>query len=281
MRQGLQGLFLIGGGLGALTLAVLAVTAGAAQAQTRSPGQVFRDCANVCPEMVVVPSGSFMMGSPAGVGAAVERPQRTVTFARPFAVGRFEVTFAEWDACVAEGGCPRADSPTEGPGHDEGWGRGRRPAINVSWPDANRYVLWLSSKTGQRYRLLSEAEWEYSARAGTRSAYGWGRDTITEDEANFNSQFGRTVPVGAYSANRFGLHDMHGNVWEWVRDCWDETYENAPADGPGWSRGDCSLQVFRGGSWGDPSEDLRSARRDAYMPRRRDYDLGFRVARTL
>jgi formylglycine-generating enzyme required for sulfatase activity len=281
MRRGLQGFFLIGASLGTLTLAVLAVTAGAAQAQTRSPGQVFRDCANVCPEMVVVPSGSFMMGSPAGVGAAVERPQRTVTFTRPFAVGRFEVTFAEWDACVAEGGCPRAYSPTEGPGHDEGWGRGRRPAINVSWPDANRYVLWLSSKTGQRYRLLSEAEWEYSARAGTRSAYGWGRDTITNDEALFESLIRRTIPVGAYSANGFGLEDMHGNVWEWVHDCWNETYSGAPIDGSAWTQGNCSLRVLRGGSWRNSSGLLRSALRLRVMPGLRDDGSGFRVARTL
>ena len=239
MRQGIQAFFLIGAGLGAVTLAVLAVTAGAAQAQTRTPGQVFRDCADVCPEMVVVPSGSFMMGSAAGVGLDDQRPQRTVTFARPFAVGRFEVTFAEWDACVAENGCPRAWSPTLGPGTDEGWGRGRRPAINVSWNDANRYVMWLSSKTGQRYRLLSEAECEYAARGGTRSAYGWGRNTITSDEANFDSvelrftvnAIGRTVSVGTYAANRFGLHDMHGNVSEWVQDCYNPTYSGAPVDG--------------------------------------------------
>jgi formylglycine-generating enzyme required for sulfatase activity len=252
-----------------------------ARAQAYANGQVFRDCAAVCPEMVVVPSGSFLMGSPAGVGDDDERPQRTVTFARPFAVGRFEVTFAEWDACVAEDGCPRADTPTEGPGHDEGWGRGRRPAINVSWQDASLYVLWLSSKTGQRYRLLSEAEWEYAARAGTRSAYGWGRNTITEDEANFNNQFGRTVPVGGYPANGFGLHDMHGNVWEWVRDCGNDTYSGAPVDGTAWTQGNCSRRVLRGGSWLDSSVYLRSAFRVRDVPGNRYNSLGFRVARTL
>jgi formylglycine-generating enzyme required for sulfatase activity len=281
MQEALQGFFLIGAGLGALTLTVLPVTAGAAQAQTRTPGQVFRDCADVCPEMVVVPSGSFMMGSPAGVGEDNERPQRTVTFARPFAVGRFEVTFAEWDACVAEDGCPRVDSPTEGPGHDEGWGRGRRPAINVSWQDANLYVFWLSSKTGQRYRLLSEAEWEYSARAGTRSAYGWERNTITEEEANFNLQALSTVPVGGYPANGFGLHDMHGNVWEWVRDCWNDTYSGAPVDGSAWTQGNCSVRVTRGGSWVASAWFLRSANRLRFETGNRYISGGFRVARTL
>lgn len=204
-----------------------------------------------------------------------------MTFARPFAVGRFEVTFAEWDACVAEDGCPRADSPTEGPGHDEGWGRGRRPVINVSWQDANLYILWLSSKTGQRYRLLSEAEWEYAARGGTRSAYGWGRNTISDDDANFNSQFGRTVPVGGYPANGFELYDMHGNVWEWVGDCWNQTYSGGPVDGSAWTQGDCSRRVRRGGSWNDTSENLRSANRSRNETGLRDYGIGFRVARTL
>jgi formylglycine-generating enzyme required for sulfatase activity len=267
--------------LAGLAAAVLFGVGETAQAQSRTPGQVFRDCADVCPEMVVVPSGSFMMGSPAGVGEENERPQRKVTFARPFAVGRFEVTFAEWDACVAEGGCPRADSPSAGSGHDQGGGRGRRPAINVSWQDASVYVLWLSSKTGQRYRLLSEAEWEYAARAGTRSAYGWGRNTISEDEANFNSQFGSTVSVGGYPANGFGLHDMHGNVWEWVQDCWNQTYSGGPVDGSAWTQGFCNARVFRGGSWDEISGWLRSAIRNRAGTGSRYDNLGFRVARTL
>ena len=151
-----------------------------------------------------------------------------MTIARPFAVGKFEVTFAEWDACLSGGGCSHR------PG-DAGWGRGKRPVINVSWNDAKAYVAWLSRQTGRAYRLLSEAEWEYAARAGTTTPFSTGR-TITSDQANFNSnRIGQyrqqTVPVGLFSANGFGLHDMHGNVAEWVEDCWHENYVGAPVDG--------------------------------------------------
>ena len=265
---------------GALAVGVALVALSVVQAQTPSPGQIFRDCADVCPEMVVVPSGSFTMGRSDGVSR--EGPRRSVGIAQPFAVGRFEVTFAEWDACVDDGGCPRADSATEGPGHDEGWGRGRRPVINVTWQEANLYVLWLSSRTGKRYRLLSEAEWEYVARAGTGSAFGSGRNSpLTEEEANFNNQFGRTVSVGTYQANRFGVHDMHGNVYEWVRDCWNPNYSNAPTEGSAWTQGNCSLRVARGGYWRAGSDTARADSREWQQATQRENYLGFRVARTL
>ena len=177
------------------------------------PGDTFRDC-GVCPKMVVVPAGTFLMGLPPDepVRDGDEGPQHGVTIAKPFAVAETEVTFDEWDACVEDGGCGgyRPD--------DEGWGRGRRPAINVSWNDARAYTQWLSDKTGQDYRLLTEAEWEYVARAGTTTAYWWG-DTFDGAKANNGS---RTTKVNRYPANPWGVRDVAGNVWEWVADCYDE-----------------------------------------------------------
>jgi formylglycine-generating enzyme required for sulfatase activity len=234
-----------------------------------TPGRVFRDCPNICPEMVVVPAGSFMMGSNEYDS---EKPQRKVTIARPFAVGKFEVTFAEWDACVADRGCQHR------PG-DEGWGRGRRPVINVSWHDVKEYVGWLSRKTGKTYRLLSEAEWEYAARAGTTTRYAFG-DTISKSQAQF--QAGQPAEVGSFAANKFGLHDFHGNVWEWVEDSLHPNYTGAPLDGTVWPGGDVSLRVLRGGAWDFTLPDgLRSASRSRYYPTNRIILIGFRVARTL
>ena len=272
--------------------------AGSAKPQSRSSpatreasafgvGDVFRDC-DECPEMVVVPAGSFMMGSPAGEEGRRENegPQHEVTIPRRFAVGKYEVTFAEWDACVAGGGCG---------GHrpdDRGWGRGRRPVISVSWEDAKAHVEWLSRKTGKRYRLLSEAEWEYVARAGTAGPFHFGR-TISTDQANYDGNYtygsGRkgvdrkkTVSVGSFSANGFGLHDVHGNVWDWVEDCWHGDYSGAPTDGSAWtSGGDCGSRVLRGGSWFNQPRFLRSANRGGITAGNRDGSSGFRLARTL
>jgi len=194
-----------------------------------------------------------------------------VTIARPFAVGKFEVTFAEWDACAAAGGCKH------NPG-DQGWGRGRRPVINVSWHDAKEYAAWLSRKTGKAYRLLSEAEWEYAARAGTTTRYAFG-DTISTSQAQYGAS--KTVEVGSFSANKFGLHDLHGNVWEWVEDAWHANYKGAPIDGSAWSGGDTSYRVLRGGSWVDFPVGLRSAGRHWLDPDNRYLRFGFRLARTL
>lgn len=283
MRQELKGFLLIGASLGGLTLAVLAVTASEAQAQTSSAGRVFRDCAFVCPEMVVLPPGTFMMGSPeAEEGRSpLEGPRHQVTIGYTFAVGRFEVTFDEWNACVAAGGCDRP--------RDEGWGRGRRPMIYVSWDDAQGYVRWLSERTGQRYRLLSESEWEYAARAGTTTPYSTGT-TIKADDANFDETGHRgTVRVGSFPPNAFGLFDMHGNVNEWVEDCIytealgaDPTgYFEPPTDGSASTKGACVRRILRGGSWFHPSSFLRSANRFIDIRGLRWRTVGFRVARTL
>ena len=246
-----------------------------AEAERSRPGRRFRDCAE-CPEMVVIPAGSFMMGSPESEEGRAddEGPVHRVEIGEPFAVGMYEVTFEEWDACAAAGGCGRSRPD------DEGWGRGKRPVIHVSWEDAQAYVEWLSRKTGEEYRLLSEAEWEYAARAGSRTRYSFG-DDITENDVNYGKNIGKTQPVGSYAANGFGLHDMHGNVWEWVQDCWNDKYEGAPADGRAWESGNCSRRVFRGGSWNNSPRLLRSAFRGWGVTGYRGIIYGFRVARTL
>jgi formylglycine-generating enzyme required for sulfatase activity len=245
------------------------------------PGDSFRECAGSCPEMVVVPAGAFLRGSPANeVGRYNnEGPQHEVVFAKPFAVSKFEVTFDEWDVCAAYGNCDPAVS-------DSGWGRGRQPVINVTWDDAQRYVAWFTRMTGKRYRLLSEAEWEYAARAGSQTAYSWGHE-IGKKTANCNgcgSQWDgkQTAPVGSFAANAFGLHDMHGNVWEWVEDCVNNSYEGAPTDGSAWmASGDCGARVVRGGSWINSPLVLRSANRSKIATGIRNYNLGFRIGRIL
>ena len=249
--------------------------------------KVFRDCEE-CPEMVVVPSGSYEMGSPDWEVGRSERegPLHRVTISDALAVGVYEVTFAEWEACVSEGGC-YGYRP-----EDEGWGRGRRPVINMSWEDARAYVGWLSRKTGRGYRLLSESEWEYAARAGATAPFHYG-GTISTEQANYDGRYvygtgrkgeyrGRTMLVGSFPANEFGLHDVHGNVWEWVEDCWHGDYKRAPGDGRAWtSGGECSARVLRGGSWNNLPRDLRSVFRGRGPTAYRDDDYGFRVARTL
>ena len=241
----------------------------------RQPGQRFKDC-TACPEMVVVPTGSFMMGSPSSEKGrdSDEGPQHRVRIAQPFAVGVYEVTFAEWDACVSAGSC-NGHSPA-----DRGWGRGQRPVIYVSWNDAQAYVKWLSNKTGKRYRLLSEAEWEYVARAGTETPFHFGM-TISTDQANYNRHYrAQTVEVGSFPSNRYGLHDVHGNVDEWVQDCWNDSYLGAPTDGSTWTSGDCSGRVLRGGCWDSKQRNLHLADRDWGPTNYRSIRTGFRVART-
>jgi formylglycine-generating enzyme required for sulfatase activity len=243
------------------------------------PGQAFRECAKDCPEMVVVPAGEFMMGSIETEEGryADEGPRHEVTIARPFAVSKFDVTFDDWDACVSVGGCPRTT--------DSGSGGGTRPVINVTWDDAQQYVAWFSKMTGKGYRLLTEAEWEYAARAGTTTAYFWG-DEIGRGNANCNgcgSQWdnGQTSPVGSFKPNAFGLYDMAGNVWQWVQDCYHASYDQAPTDGLAWGSDKCRYRVTRGGGWYTPPRDLRSAERyHARTDDQRD-DVGFRVGRTL
>ena len=246
-----------------------------------APGRVFRDC-DACPEMVVVPAGTFRMGSPAseeGRGGDDEGPVHRVTIPAPFAVGKYEVTFAEWEACEAAGGCGGYIPD------DEGWGRVDRPVVNVSWDDAQAYVRWLSQETGKRYRLLSESEWEYAARAGSHTRYAWS-DDIGRNLANCDGCGSRwddtsTAPVGSFSPNAFGLHDMPGNVWEWVEDCWNDSYAGAPTGGNAWTQGECGIRVARGGSWYDQPGLLRNASRRWYPTAVRYSGVGFRVARTL
>ena len=239
----------------------------------KQPGHTFKDCAD-CPQMVVIPPGRFRMGDLSGRGDDDEKPVHAVTIGYKFAVGKYEVTFDEWKACVADGGCN---------GHrpdDRGWGRGRRPVIDVSWDDAKAYVRWLSGKTRQEYRLLSEAEWEYVARAGTTTAYFNG-PSIAKGQARYASPDG-TVRVGSYSPNAFGVFDTLGNVWEWAEDCWHDGYHGAPGNGGAWTTGgECDKRVLRGGSWISYPRDLRSALRFWDSSGRRYSSLGFRVARTL
>ena len=252
----------------------------------------FRDC-DVCPEMVAIPAGSFMMGSPASEAqrGSDEAPQHQVTIAK-FAAGKFEVTFDEWDACLREGGCVRASHGPSAPDDDEGWGRGRQPVIKMAWSEAKQYVQWLSRKTGKNYRLLTEAEWEYVARAGTTTPFSTGA-TINPKQANYDAKHSyaggatgqpqqRTVAVGSFKPNAFGLHDVHGNVSEWVEDCWNENYKGAPSDGSAWSSGDCERRVLRGGYYNGHPTYARSARRDHHMGSAGLWTAGngFRVARS-
>ncbi len=233
------------------------------------------------PLMVTIPVGRFRMGCLSKDDSCYydEIPAHDVTIAAPFALSAFEVTFREWDACVAAGGCGRY-RPS-----DRGWGRGTRPVIHVSWDHAKEYVAWLSAETDAEYRLPSESEWEYAARAGTATKYHWGNE-IGRNRANCGGcgsrwDADRTAPVGSFAANAWGLHDMHGNVREWVEDCWNENYRGAPSDGRAWLGGDCTWRVLRGGSWSSNPGSLRAANRFGFTTGLRDYGVGFRVARTL
>jgi formylglycine-generating enzyme required for sulfatase activity len=264
-------------------VAMLAVTPGTVsmgQSKAGAPvksgrGASFRDCPH-CPEMVVIPAGSFLMGSPPAEPKreAYEGPLHQVTITAPFAAGKFAVTFAEWDACVADGGC-NGYQP-----NDAGWGRQDRPVINVRWDDAKAYTAWLSKKTGKAYRLLSEAEREYVTRAGTATLYWFGgKVTIFQARHDGGGENGqKTAPVKSFDPNPWGLYQVHGNVWEWVEDCWHDNYEGAPADGSAWTDGSCNRRVLRGGSWGSASGALRAAFRTSYFPGLRDAYTGFRVA---
>jgi formylglycine-generating enzyme required for sulfatase activity len=257
--------------------------------QALKPGVKFRECTN-CPDMVVVPGGDFIMGSSEDQFGheSSEGPQHKVTISQRFAVGKFELTVNEWNACAAHGGCPLdylsldflLSIWTGGPS-------GREPARSLSWDNAQRYVAWIVKVTGKPYRLLTEAEWEYAARGGTTTAYFWG-DEIGKENASCTGCGGEWVgigveKVGRFKANAFGLHDMHGNVGEWVEDCSHKRYEgNPPTDGSAWTEGDCDLRVIRGGSWYAHPRDLRSAARFVQDKSRfASSTTGFRIGRTL
>ncbi|MCF6199702.1 MAG: SUMF1/EgtB/PvdO family nonheme iron enzyme [Hyphomicrobiaceae bacterium] len=230
-------------------------------------GYVFRD-ASFAPEMVVIKPGTFMMGE--------DSDQHEVTISKPFAIGRYAVTFEEWDAYVADVGTGGLFSKGVYKPEDEGWGRGRRPVINVSWEDAQAYIKWLNGKTGKTYRLPTEAEWEYACRAETTTQYSFG-DNITRQQANFGGDIGKTTQVGKYPANPFGLHDMHGNVWEWCQD-WYGGYKKASQTDPKGPQNGLN-RVIRGGSWGSNAGLLRSADRALASPDDRGDNLGFRLLR--
>jgi formylglycine-generating enzyme required for sulfatase activity len=235
------------------------------------------------PEMVVVPAGRFLMGTPAEVeGFDGEKPQHEVIIAKPFAVGRYAVTFDEWIACAAEGSCGFVPD-------DWGWGCEKRPVIKVSWNDAQGYVKWLSEKSGKNYRLLSEAEWEYVCRAGTAGPFWWG-SSISTGQANYNGHWTygggpaglyreKTLPVNSFNPNPWGLYQMHGNILEWVEDRWHDNYSGAPSDGSAWTSGDNDYRVCRGGSWNYRPDWLRAAYREGRY--NGTTKTGLRIARTL
>jgi formylglycine-generating enzyme required for sulfatase activity/serine/threonine protein kinase len=262
----------------------------AIDALTLRPGKAFRDCPQ-CPSMMVVPAGSFWQGSDETNPLALkkETPKRMVTITQPFAISVFEITMAQWDLCVDEGGC--SARPV-----DNGWGRGQRPVIMVSWNDTQEFTAWLSSKTGQSYRLPSESQWEYAARAGEESDWLGGRPVslcqyanIAGSESGFRWQHEecadgaaiQTLPVGSLQANAFGLHDVIGNVAEWTMDCMNLSYLDAPADGSAWGRGICSSRMTRGGSWFTGTRDVRLPARFNLKNGDRNDFTGFRVVRTV
>ena len=260
----------------AIGRAEVTVTAGNANghfAQDRFVAEVkprpFRDCAE-CPEVVAVPAGSFMQGAPVEEEGSQpnERPMRQVDFAAPFAIGVYEVTFEQWDACVAAGGCGGYEPLSR----HRGSARANRPVRELSWEDAQAYVGWLSEHTGEAYRLPSESEWEYAARAGTRTPFHFG-ETISTGQASYDGSvaYGNggvgerpsySSPVGSFPANAWGLHDVHGNVYEWTMDCYDrDSYADGPTDGRAWEAGDCDYRMMRGGWFASPPAEVRSAHR--------------------
>ena len=276
------------------------------------PGETFRDCP-VCPELVVVPAGTFLMGSPSYEAGRDEDegPVHQVTIGRPFAVGKYEVTVGEYGSFVettgyeGESECQvwtgkKWEEESGRTWRDPGFRQTERdPVVCVSWQDAHAYTEWLSRQTDKTYRLLSEAEWEYVARAGTKTARYWGeredgqcRYANGADQTVKQDNFGWTVAacddghygpalVGSYQANGFRLYDMLGNVWEWVQDCWNDGYVGAPSDGWAWERGDCSRRVLRSGSWFEGPRFLRSAARGRNTPDHRFSVNGFRIARSV
>ena len=267
------------------------------------PGSTFRDC-DQCPEMVVVPGGVFLMGSPPEETERdePEGPIREVMVV-PFAMAKYEVTRGEFTSFVEDTGTTAGDScfvrtssggrvDTSKNWRDPGYAQGiHDPVVCINWNTAKAYAAWLSDRTGHEYRLPSEAEWEYAARAGTRSPFHYG-STITSDQANFNgtTRYGdggkgvyrkKSLPVGSFPANAFGVHDVHGNVWEWVEDCWNDSYRGAPKDGSPWLSGNCGRRVMRGGAWSSQPGNLRSANRTRYVLEYRNYNFGIRVVRSL
>ncbi len=262
-----------------LLIAFPAAAMGQAPAEVPTPLEplsTFSDC-ETCPELVVIPAGTFTMG--ANERHASENPALEVTIAKAFAIGRYEVTFDEWQVCFDAGACGE-EMPD-----DHKWGIGRRPVMNISWWDTIKYLRWLSNETGQKYRLPTEAEWEYAARAGTTTAYSWGDEATGLALGNCRDCGAKishqTEPVGSFPPNPWGLYDVHGNLWEWVADCWHPTNEGAPADGSIRLADECRERGMRSGSWYYFSKNLRSSWRFKNDARVRSYGIGFRVLREI
>jgi len=279
----------------AIFIGAIAIAASANQIITlegsnrKAAPQTIRDCEKICPELIILPKGEFVMGATDNQPHRTEDlPAHRVTINYQIAIGKYDVTFSEWDACVQDGGCGGYKPK------DNGWGRGNRPVINISWEDAQQYTKWLSKHTGHLYRLPSSAEWEYAARAGSTKIFYTG-DVIERDrtleggdkgDANFGYSLGRTTEVGKYRPNAFGLFDMIGNVMQWTQDCDEEEktgqpefkdYTNAPTDGAARDRVGCRIRIYRGGSWSTspfPSYMHHDGPVDA-----RSNDGGFRVMR--
>jgi formylglycine-generating enzyme required for sulfatase activity len=288
-------------------------------ANNRPPGTTFKDCPD-CPEMVMIPAGRFVMGAAVGEEESEKLPENLRNRSQPqhgvdvasFSAGKFEITRGQYrafadatgrsstDGCFVWTGAKFEKDQSKdwrNPGYTQD---DPHPVACVSWDDAKAYTVWLSQKAGQEYRLLSEAEWEYAARAGTTGRRSWGddgdqscgyangADQATKAQvpgwkfliANCNDRYAYTAPVGSYRANAFGLYDMLGNVWEWTEDCWNENYTNAPTDGSVWTTGNCSRRVVRGGSWYLNPQYLHSAGRGRNPAALRLNGGGFRVART-
>lgn len=301
------------------TLVFLAAFSTLASTQEKPPspasGSVFRDCPE-CPEMVVLPLGSFVMGSPATEEGrrAHEGPQHSVNIGYAFAVGRFELTRGQFTVFVTESGhavdgnCGYWDTEAERWRNDQaknwrdpGFAQDdNHPVVCISWEDAKAYTAWVSRKTGKRYRLLSESEWEYAARAGSSTSRPWGEnpDNACDHANSADAEYARvvggrkavhkcndghayTAPVGRFKANAFGIHDMIGNVWSWVEDCYNTSYSTAPVDGSAWQAGDCSRRLARGLSWNAGISGSRSAYRYMDSTKARYNMIGVRIARTL
>lgn len=235
-------------------------------------GNEIRDCPN-CPILIPLPAGSFVMGNNSDDPS--EKPAHSVSLPHAFAIGKYAVTVAQWNACVDAGACQRLSS--------EANGAGNMPARDVSWDDAQQYAKWLAKVTGKPYRLPSEAEWEYADRAGTTTRYWWG-DQMRKGNANCKDcgdpwHPDAPVSVGSFAANPFGLYDMNGGVWEWVSDCWHNNYKSAPSDGRSWDESNCQARVIRGGSWRTGANYMLTSTRFKYDTSVRYSENGFRVAR--
>ena len=244
-------------------------------------GDKIKDCEE-CPELVVVPPGSFLMGglNNGSMEPSREQPVHKVTIIYSFAVGKYEVTSAQWKACVDDGGCSNNTSPEVNKQN-----RANHPVVRVTWRDAKEFTSWLKQKTGKDYRLLSEAEWEYMARAGISTIFPWG-NLPSNENARFDSD--STVPVGSYKPNSFGVYDVIGNVWEWVEDCWHSNYVDAPTNGKAWrksGRHNCNRRVIRGGGYFYGSNIVRLSYRRSHSvvgsTERSDEQTGFRIARSI